>query len=58
VVELHPLDIKQACLHIDRAVDVIHEAKLAECKLEQRATGGVVGVLEVEDLGNMVFDVQ
>jgi hypothetical protein len=37
---------------------VIHEAKLAECKLEQRATGGVVGVLEVEDLGNMVFDVQ
>jgi hypothetical protein len=37
---------------------MIHEAKLAERKFEQRAPGGVVGVVEVEDLGNMVFDFQ
>jgi hypothetical protein len=37
---------------------MIHEAKFAKRKFEQGTLGGVVGVMEVEDLGNMVFDVQ
>jgi hypothetical protein len=58
ICDLRRLDIEQTRLRIDGAVDMIHEAKFAKRKFEQGTLGGVVGVMEVEDLGNMVFDVQ
>jgi hypothetical protein len=56
VVDLRLLDIEQT--RVDGTVNMIHEAKFAKREFEQGTPRGVVGVMEFEDLGFMVFDVQ
>jgi hypothetical protein len=58
VVDLRPLNIEQTGLRVDGAVDMVEKAKFAESEFKQGTPRGIIGIVEVKDLRNMVFDVQ
>jgi hypothetical protein len=48
VIDLGPLGIVDASLGVDRAVNVIEDAELAERQLEEGTPGGVVRVFQIQ----------
>jgi hypothetical protein len=58
VVDLSPLDVVQACLCVDGAVDMVEKTELAKGEFEERAPGGIIGLLKIQHVRHMVANVE
>jgi hypothetical protein len=58
MADLGPLHVELPGVGVGSAVDMVEETELAKGKFKERAPGGVIGFLEIQNLWHMVADVQ